>query len=240
MRQAMDIVYEDEYILVIDKPHKMLVYPSPIAKNCHWFATKELAKLGYENLHTVHRLDRPTSGLLLFAKNKETAITFSQLFRDKAIKKTYLSLVRGHTEEEGIIDKELKKDGEGELQEAVTKYKTLEKGIVDIEISKYPQSRFSFVEVEPISGRMHQIRRHLAHLRHPIIGDKRYGDRHYNRYMKEEMEMENLLLHAFKLEFTHPISQQKMSINAPIPVVMKKVLDAFGFSKSEVLVRGIV
>lgn len=236
----MDIVYEDEYFLVIDKPHKMLVYPSPIAKNCHWFATKELAKLGYENLHTVHRLDRPTSGVLLFAKNKEMAITFSQLFKEKAIKKTYLCLVRGHTEDEGEIDKELKKDGEGELQQALTKYKTLEKKTADIEISKYPQSRFSFLEVEPISGRMHQIRRHLAHLRHPIIGDKRYGDRHYNRYMKNEMEMENLLLHAYKLTFTHPISQEEISIHAPVPSVMEKVLGDLGFSKSEVLLRGRV
>lgn len=233
----MEIVYEDEGIIVINKPNKMLVYPSPIAKNCHWFATKELAKLGYSDLHTVHRLDRPTSGVLLFAKNKEMAITFSQLFKEKAIKKTYLCMVRGHTEDEGMIDKELKKDGEGVLQHALTKYRTLDKITVDMEISKYPQSRFSFLEVEPISGRMHQIRRHLAHLRHPIIGDKRYGDRHYNRYMKEVMEMENLLLHAYRIEFIHPLTQERMKIQAPIPKVMEKILADLGFSKSEVLLR---
>lgn len=240
MQVIMDIIYEDDWILVVNKPNKMLVYPSLIAKNCHWFATKELAKLGYDNLHTIHRLDRPTSGVLLFAKNKEAAVIFSQLFKEKGIKKTYLCLVRGYTEEEGMIDKDLKKDGEGVLQPALTRYTTLEKRSVDREISKYPQSRFSFLEVEPITGRMHQIRRHLAHLRHPIIGDKRYGDRHYNRYMKEVMEMENLLLHAYRLEFTHPLTQEKMRIQAPIPEVMEKILADLGFSKSEVLLRELI
>jgi tRNA pseudouridine65 synthase len=235
----MNILYEDESILVVDKPNKMLVYPSPIARNCNWFATKELEKIGYTKLHTVHRLDRPTSGVLLFAKNPSMAKEMSLLFRNKEIKKTYVCLVRGFTEDEGLIERELKKDGDGEFQTASTYYQTLEKNTVDLEISKYPQSRFSFLKVEPITGRMHQIRRHLAHLRHPIIGDKRYGDRHYNRYMKEKMNMENLMLHAYSISFIHPLTKNKIEISAPIPETMKKLLDDLGFSKIPVLLQNV-
>ena len=233
----MFIIYEDESLIAVDKPHKMLVYPSPLAKNCHWFATKELKKLGYSNLHTVHRLDRPTSGVLLFGKNKTIAKELSLLFRNNEIKKTYLCIVRGFTDDLGVIDKELKKDGDGILQIAETHYKTLEKQEVNVEISKYPNSRFSFLAVEPITGRMHQIRRHLDHIRHPILGDKRYGDRHYNRFLKEELTIDNLLLHAYKLSFIHPLTKEDLEITAPIPEVMRKALDEFSFSKTEVLLR---
>lgn len=235
----MIIIYEDESLLVIDKPNKMLVYPSPIARNCNWFATKELAKLGYTKIHTVHRLDRPTSGVLLFAKNASMAKEMSLLFRNKEIKKTYVCLVRGFTEDEGLIEKELKKDGDGDLQEASTYYKTLEKKTVDLEISKYPQSRFSFVKVEPITGRMHQIRRHFAHLRHPIIGDKRYGDRHYNRYMKEKMDMENLMLHAYSMSFIHPFTKEQINVTAPLPETMQKLLVDLDFSTIPTLLQNV-
>jgi tRNA pseudouridine65 synthase len=233
----MDILFEDDSFLIVNKPHRMLVYPTPIAKNCHWFATKELEKLGYTNLHTIHRLDRPTSGVLLFGKNKEIARKISLIFKNHEIKKTYLCLVRGYTEESGLIENALKKDGEGVLQDASTRFKTLEKQNVDIEISKYPQSRFSFLEVVPNTGRMHQIRRHFAHIRHPILGDRRYGDRHYNRFMKDEMQIDNLMLHAYSLEFKHPNTDENLKIIAPIPQVMREILDHFSFSKSQVLLR---
>ena len=226
----MEILFEDDSFLMVNKPNKMLVYPSLIAKNCHWFATKELAKMGYANLHTVHRLDRPTSGLLLFAKNKEMAKAISNLFAGNEVAKKYLCIVRGFTEAEGKIDKALQKEGEGEVQEALTLYQTLQQQEVDLEISKYPKSRFSLLEVRPITGRMHQIRRHLAHLRHPIIGDIKYGDRHYNRYMREVLGFENLMLHAHQMEFTHPLSQEKISITAPLPAEFIDLLKGLAFS----------
>jgi len=220
----MNILYEDEYIIVIDKPSKMMVYPTPMAKNCHWFATKELAKLGYAKLHTIHRIDRPTSGVLLFAKQKEMAKQMSLLFREGKVKKTYNCIVRGHTEAEGEITKELKKDGEGDLQKAKTKYKTLQHFELDEEISRYPQSRFSLLEVEPISGRMHQIRRHFSHLRHPIILDIRYGDRHYNKFIKKQYEIENIMLHAKFIEFEHPQSKKLIKVEARLPESFLKLI----------------
>lgn len=227
----MHILYEDESIIVIDKPNKMMVYPTSMARNCTWFATVELEKLGYKKLHTVHRLDRPTSGILLFAKTKESASAFSLMFRNKEVIKTYLCLVRGHFEEEkGSIDKELKKDGDGVLQDAKTEYNTIEKVIADLEVSKYPKTRLSLLSVVPITGRMHQIRRHFNHKRHPIIGDKRYGDRHYNRYLKEKIEIEDIMLHAFRLEFTHPITKEEIKIQANLPDPFRKTLAYFGFS----------
>lgn len=233
----MQILYEDDALLIVNKPNKMMVYPTLLAKNCHWFATKELEKLGYLNLYTVHRLDRPTSGLLLFAKDKEIAKEISILFSENKVNKTYLCLVRGFTDLEGSIEKELKKEGEGKLQKALTHYKSLQQQTVAIEISKYPQSRFSLLEVKPVTGRMHQIRRHLAHLRHPIIGDVRYGDRHYNHYMKEQLDCENLLLHAYKMEFMHPVSGELIEITAPLPEEFKIVLKLFNFSMEQVLLR---
>ena len=220
----MNILYEDEYIIVIDKPSKMMVYPTPMARNCHWFATKELAKLGYAKLHTIHRIDRPTSGVLLFAKQKEMAKQMSLLFREGKVKKVYNCIVRGHTEAEGEITKELKKDGEGDLQKAKTKYKTLQYFELDEEISRYPQSRFSLLEVVPTTGRMHQIRRHFSHLRHPIILDIRYGDRHYNKFIKKQYEIENLMLHAKILEFEHPQSKKLIKIEASLPEYFLKLI----------------
>lgn len=227
----MNILYEDESIIVIDKPSKMMVYPTLLAKNCHWFATKELEKLGYKNLHTIHRLDRPTSGVLLFAKHKEMAQQLSLLFRNGDVNKKYSCIVRGHTEQGGLIEKELKKDGEGDLQEAKTTYSSLQHYLLDEQISRYPQSRFSLVEVEPLTGRMHQIRRHFAHLRHPIIGDKRYGDRHYNKFLKEKYEIENLMLHAKSLEFEHPQLKEVIKIEAKLPETFIELLKILETSK---------
>ena len=230
----MNILYEDESIIVIDKPSKMMVYPTLLAKNCHWFATKELAKLGYSNIHTIHRIDRPTSGVLLFAKQKLMAQQLSSLFKEGKVKKTYNCIVRGHVEEEGEIIKELKKDGEGDLQMAKTIYKTLKHFILNEEIGRYPQSRFSLVEVEPITGRMHQIRRHFSHLRNPIIGDKRYGDRHYNNFIKENYKIENLMLHAKSLEFTHPISNKLIKIEADLPAPFIDLLNLLSATKNPI------
>lgn len=227
----VEILLEDDDLIVINKPSKMMVYPTLLAKNCHWFATKELSKLGYKNLHTIHRLDRPTSGVLLFAKHKEMAQQLSLLFRNGEVNKKYSCIVRGHTEQSGSIQKELKKDGEGEFQEAETKYSTHQHYLLDEQISRYPQSRFSLVEVEPLTGRMHQIRRHFAHLRHPIIGDKRYGDRHYNKFIKENYEIENLMLHAKSLEFEHPQLKELIKIEAKLPETFIELLKILETSK---------
>lgn len=227
----MNIVYEDEWIIVIDKPSKMMVYPTLLAKNCHWFATKELAKLGYEELYTIHRLDRPTSGVLLFAKNKEMAKELSFLFKEGKVEKKYNCIVRGHTDIKGVIEKELRKDGEGVLQVAETHFQTLDYFLLNEEINKYPQSRFSFLEVEPKTGRMHQIRRHFAHLRNPIIGDKRYGDRHYNKFMNEKYEIETMMLHARSIRFDHPISKNSIKIEAPLSSSFIKFLEILSPAK---------
>ena len=153
----MEILFEDEHLIAVNKVPGMMVYPSPIGKNCHLFATKELKKMGYSGLHTVHRLDRPTSGVLLFAKHKDMAADLSDMFREHEVKKTYNALLRGYVPEEGIIDKALKKEGDGEEQEARTDFRLIEKVEKEVEISKYPNSRFSWVEARPLSGRMHQI-----------------------------------------------------------------------------------
>jgi tRNA pseudouridine65 synthase len=232
---AMYILYEDESIIVIDKPSKMMVYPTMMAKNCHWFATKELEKLGYSSIYTIHRLDRPTSGILLFSKNKLMAKHLSLLFRNGEIKKKYSCIVRGHTDSRGIIEKTLKKDGDGELQTAITSYQTLQTFTINAEISRYPQSRFSFLEIEPKTGRMHQIRRHFAHLRHPIIGDKRYGDRHYNKYFKENNNLENMMLHAKSLEFIHPESHKNIIIEAPLAKPFNDLLNYLKINSDEAL-----
>jgi tRNA pseudouridine65 synthase len=135
------------------------------------------------------------------------------MFRDNEMDKKYLAIVRGFFPDELKIDYPLKKDN-GVIQEALTYLQCLNKSEVDFQIGTHPTSRYSLIEANPQTGRMHQIRKHLAHVMHPIIGDRPHGCNKQNRYFKNELEMDTMMLHALSLEFKHPYSHKTIKIEA--------------------------
>ncbi len=213
MIPLLEILFRDKYLIAINKPHGLLVHRSPIATDASEYAMQQLRNQIGRWVFPVHRLDRKTAGVLLFALTEEMNIAMHKLFEKMEVEKTYHAVVRGFTEDIGIIDYPLKKEN-GEMQEAVTAYVTLQRMEIGIALGGHPTSRYSLVELKPETGRMHQLRRHMAHIRHPIIGDRPYGCNKQNRLWKENWGMTTMLLHAGNLKFVHPITGREVFIEA--------------------------
>jgi len=238
--QNLTIVYQDDYMVAVHKPAGLLVHRSPIDKHETQFAVQLTRDLTGKKVFPIHRLDKPTSGLLLFAFNADTARQLGEQFMNHSIQKTYLAICRGWTNEEGVIEHALryKKDKIADkhrrdddlVQEAITFYKTLSTTTVDHKIGKFEQQRYSLVELQPKTGRKHQIRRHLNHIHHPIIGDVKYGDRHHNHFFNDWLGQHRLYLAATSLSFKHPVSGKTISIEAPLEESFSKTLKQLNFA----------
>ncbi len=205
-----------------------MVHRTAIAAEETVFAVQLLRDQIGQRVSPVHRLDRPTSGVLLFSKKEEVLPLLKAQFMDRSIQKTYLAIVRGIPQiKEAMIDYPLTTERSNKKQEAQTSYRVLSDSEIPFDSTgRYSTSRYSLLELKPETGRTHQIRRHLAHLRHYIIGDKKHGDNKQNQFFANHFKMENLLLHAQNLTFRHPFSDQDLSITAGIPVhFQKSILD---------------
>ncbi|MEO5911507.1 MAG: pseudouridine synthase [Pelobium sp.] len=220
----LEILYQDENIVAINKPHGLLVHQSSIARDAEEFALQLLRDQIGQNVWPAHRLDRKTGGVLLFSLDQETNKLLQGMFRENEMSKKYLAVVRGYFPDELKIDYPLKKEN-GTIQDALTNVKVLSKTEVDFQIGVHPTSRYSLVEAKPETGRMHQIRKHLAHVMHPIIGDRPHGCNKQNRYFKNDLEMDTMLLHASVLEFTHPYSKQLVTIKASLQTEFSRMLN---------------
>lgn len=229
---SIPILYQDDYLVAVNKPSGLLVHKSWVAKDAKEFALQTVRDMTGKHVFPVHRLDRPTSGVLLFAFSGDIAQQIQSQWHEAD--KQYLAVTRGWLKEPIKVDHPLKgmvdygQDSETE-QEAQTLFTPLAQAQIDAAIDKYPQSRFGLVKAQPLQGRTHQIRRHLKHLSHPIIGDARYGKGKYNRYVAEFLACPRLLLHAEQLSFTHPVSQQKIRVLAPIEGDMAQLFDQFNW-----------
>ncbi|TDS14922.1 pseudouridine synthase [Sphingobacterium paludis] len=220
----LDILYQDEELIAVNKPHGLLVHRSSIAADTSEFALQILRNQIQKTVYPAHRLDRKTGGVLLFSLNKEMDSMAQQLFADRRIDKTYLAVVRGYMEDSGSIDYPLRKEN-GTVQEALTHFKTISRAEVNIPLGKFETSRYSLVEAIPETGRMHQIRKHFAHVFHPIIADRPHGCNKQNKMWKDRFAMDTMLLHAQKLCFSHPRTQEKIVIEAPLHSEFQRVLD---------------
>ena len=252
-KPVLNILYQDEYIVAVDKPAGLFVHRSFMDKDEIYFALQLVRDQVGKYVYPVHRLDRPTSGVLLFALTKEVATSLSDAFANKSylatnnaqsseeegevksnvdddtqveIVKTYFALVRGHlAEPSGLINHPLKEklDKLGDknvsrdkpAQVAQSYYQVVHQASLPIKVGKFDSVRYSLVKVQPITGRRHQIRRHLAHLRHPIIGDINYGDNKQNPFFIEHFGYKRLMLIAKSLAFNHPVTGEKLIIEAP-------------------------
>ncbi len=219
----LEIIYEDDDLVVINKPHGLLVHRSPIARNTDEFAVQILRDQLNEYVFPIHRLDRKTSGLLLFSKKKELIPELQILFSERKVKKTYRAILRGYTEDQGTIDYALTND-KGKEQNAITHYKTLKRTEIDVPFGKHNTSRYSLVEAYPETGRMHQLRKHFAHILHPIIGDRPHGCNKQNKLFLEKWNMGTMMLHAKKLEFENPINHTPIKLEAEESSEFKRML----------------
>lgn len=229
---SLEILYKDEHIVAINKPHGLLVHRTKMAKDATEFALQQLRDQLGQPVYPAHRIDRKTGGILLFALNDAVNRQLQILFAERKMSKTYLSIVRGFSEDEGEIDYPLVSES-GKTQESKTTYNTLAKAELNVPFGKHSTSRYSLVKVVPETGRMHQIRKHLAHILHPIIADRAHGCNKQNRLFKEKWAMDTMLLHAWKLSFDHPITSEKIEIKAELQSEFVRMMELMDFRLEE-------
>ncbi|MGB1508193.1 MAG: pseudouridine synthase [Crocinitomicaceae bacterium] len=211
----MEILFQDDHLIAVNKPAGLLVHRSSIAKDATEFALQKTRDFVGKEVHPIHRLDRKTSGVLLFTFDKNTLHSMQNLFNEGKVRKEYHAIVRGFTDESGKIDYALVND-KGLTQSARTIYITHKKWEITKSFGRYKTSRYAYVHVFPETGRMHQIRKHFAHIFHPIIGDRPHGCNKQNRFFKREFNLMEMLLHAKSYSFEHPVTSDKIIIQAPI------------------------
>ena len=229
MKEILPILFEDDYYVIINKPHNLLVHRTAISEEKEEFALQILRdQLGYW-VSPCHRIDRKTSGILVFAKSKEADTAMGKLFQNNEVKKKYLALVRGYLPESGICDRPLENE-KGKIQEAITHFRCLQQIELEIAVSRYPTSRYSLAEITPETGRMHQIRRHFAQMRHYLIGDKTHGECKQNKMFENRFGLSTMLLHASELEFFHPFPNEKIQIKAEMSDEFKRILGEIGMT----------
>ncbi|WP_329602132.1 tRNA pseudouridine(65) synthase TruC [Sansalvadorimonas verongulae] len=239
-KETLEILYQDEYLVVVNKPSGLLVHRSMIDRYETRFAMQIVRDQMGQHVFPVHRLDKPTSGVLVFALSSEIARKLGEQFQDTGVEKTYLAVVRGVPPEGGLIDHALKEKHDKitdkkarkdkPAQEAVSEYRRLATVELPVQIDRYPQSRYSLVEVKPKTGRKHQVRRHMKHIAHPIIGDAKHGKGNHNRYFAKHLNAGRLLLACTSMSFQHPVTGESLHITAPLDSVFSELMVQFGWS----------
>ncbi|WP_105167772.1 tRNA pseudouridine(65) synthase TruC [Pseudoalteromonas sp. T1lg23B] len=239
----LEIIYQDENYVAINKPSGLLVHRSFLDKRETQFAMQMLRDQLGQHVFPIHRLDRPTSGVLLFALSSEAARDMNQVFIEGNIEKRYLALVRGYAPESVYLDRPLKEeldkiadkfaDQNKAPQEAQTQFNCLYQASLPIPFGKYPSIRYSLVECFPKTGRKHQIRRHLKHLSYPIIGDVNHGDNKHNHFFFEHFGLQRLMLFATSLKFVHPYTNKIITIKASLGEPMLSICAQLGWPNTE-------
>ena len=221
------VLYQDEDLVAVLKPSGFAVHPG--------WAPKERSLLGplrdqlSSYLFPVHRLDRGTSGVVIFALNRDAARALNQQFQQRTVKKRYLAWVRGHPKTGGgYLEHDIPARPGGPRVPAQTSWIKLHP------LDTTPRET-SLLAVAPRTGRMHQIRRHLSHLNHPILGDSRYGRPKLNRAFRKGYAMRRLALHAWAIEVTQPVSQRSLRVTAPLPESLHRPLGSAGFLVSQLV-----
>ncbi|MBV8657776.1 MAG: pseudouridine synthase [Burkholderiales bacterium] len=236
----LDILYRDADVVAVHKPSNLLVHRSEIDRHETRFALQMARDQLGQRVYSVHRLDKGTSGVLLFGLTPDAARAMSTQFELGQVSKRYVAIVRGWPEAEGVIDHPLTRqrdDYERTLatevapaQDALTRFRRLATIELPYSVDRYPSSRYALVELDPVTGRRHQIRRHMKHLSHPIIGDATYGKGRHNRLFTELFGSQRLLLACTDIQLTHPASGQALKLNAPLADDFEQVMKALGWA----------
>ncbi|MCH1603271.1 MAG: pseudouridine synthase [Luminiphilus sp.] len=234
----LSLCFRDDALVVVEKPPGMLVHRSGIDAMEKTFLLQTLRDQLGQAVFPVHRLDKPTSGLVIFALSSEIARALSQLFERGEVEKTYQAFVRGHSPQTLTINHPLRDEVDskgrkikgGTSRDAITRLQTLASWTVPEPVDRYPEARYSQVQLKPLTGRHRQLRRHMKHISHPMLGDVRYGKGTHNRFIEEHVDIKRLWLHATELAFRHPVTQEPLSITSATPedfLRMKSWLDGF-------------
>jgi tRNA pseudouridine65 synthase len=203
---AIELLFVDDHVVVANKPSGLLVHRG-------WDNDDDVAlfrvrdALG-QHVHPLHRLDRGTSGALLFARTREVAAELSKAFEEGRVEKRYLALVRGTPPDAGVIDHPIPRKEGGPRVPALTRFRR---------IARSPVDRCSLVLAMPETGRLHQVRRHLRHIDHPLVGDVAHGSGQINRHYRAQYNLHRLALHAHHIAFVHPVTAQRIEVTAPVP-----------------------
>ncbi len=237
--EPLTLLHRDEKIAVFNKPAGLLIHRSYIDRTETRFALQMARDILGQRVYPVHRLDKPTSGVLLFALSPEDAAILTASFTAGEVRKKYLGICRGIAPQDSVIDYPLSEEQdrldpyrqEGkEPQSAITAFRRLATVELPFAVGRYPTSRYSLIEAEPLTGRRHQIRRHLKHIFHPLVGDVNYGEGRHNRFFREEMGCSRLLLHAAELTLPHPADGQPFTFKAALDSDFLRVTSSLGWS----------
>ena len=238
MRDELPIVFRDEHLVAVNKPSGLLVHRTALDRHETRFAVQILRDQTGRRVYPAHRLDRGTSGVLLFAFDAALCARLAAQFESRQVEKTYLAVVRGHPGESGVIDHpltrqfddyEFRADAPDTAQDAITRYRRLALAELPYPVDRYPTSRYALLELAPETGRRHQIRRHLKHIAHPIIGDATYGKGRHNRLFGELFGCRRMLLACTALRLTHPVSGEPLRLEAPLQDDFADVLAKLGW-----------
>ena len=221
MKIPFELIFEDEFLFAINKPAWWVVHRG-LAHDAQVIVDVLKTCFQGNQVYPLHRLDRQTSGTLLFARSSYMAKEMQRLFESAMIQKKYISLVRGICPSRGLIDSPVPQKEGGQRVAAQTDYVKI------ASVETLPRA-VSLVLAFPHSGRFHQIRRHLKHINHPIIGDANYGKGPLNREFKLRYGLERMALHATSVTFTHPVTGTEVTIPAPLPTDLRIPLLNMGF-----------
>ena len=220
--RPIELIYADDHVAVANKPSGLLVHRGlDNDDDVALFRVRDA--LGGAHVHPIHRLDRGTSGALLFARTQKAAAALHAAFESHRVEKEYLALVRGHAPEGGVIDHPVPKSADGPRVPALTRFALVARSQVD---------RCSLVRALPETGRLHQIRRHLRHIDHPLVGDVTYGSGVINRHYRATYALHRLALHASRLAFDHPVTGERVTFEAPVPEDLGAALDRLGLPRT--------
>ncbi len=240
LQETLPLLYRDEFLVAVNKPSGLLVHRSPIDRHETRFALQLVRDQVGQRVYPVHRLDKPTSGVLLFALSPEIAREVSAQLADHRVEKRYLAVVRGHCPEQGVIDHPIQdkpdkiadrsRSRERLAQPAVTRYQRLDTVEIPHAVDRYPQSRYSLVALAPVHGRKHQLRRHMKHLGYPMIGDAKYGKGVHNRFFQEHYNCHRLLLACTAMTLHHPVDGGSLQLQAGLDPSFQHILAEFSWS----------
>lgn len=223
----LPILYRDAYLVAIDKPAGMLVHRSPISRDRVFVLQTLRDQLG-RHVYPVHRLDRATSGVLLFGLSSEIAHRLVRQFEQQRVGKRYLAVARGWVDPEGLIDHPVAdEEGNGVAQPARTRFTRLARTELPFAVDRYPSARYSLVAVEPLTGRRQQIRRHFKHISHHLIGDTTHGNGRHNRFFRSQFGIHRLLLMSERLNLEHPVGGRPLALQATADHQWERVLRLF-------------
>lgn len=233
--RSLPLLYLDEHLAIVNKPSGLLVHRSMIDRRESLYAMQILRNQLGRWVYPVHRLDKSASGALIFGLDKETARGMLELFSNGMIAKRYLAVVRGFTRERDRIDYPLREEPdrmtdrlaskEKPAQAAITEYRRLATAELPYPVGRYATARYSLIHASPLTGRNHQIRRHMKHIFHPIIGDATHGDGKQNEFMRRQFGCSRLLLHARTVAFEHPHFRRQVCVDAPLDEAFAALLE---------------